>query len=614
MTNVNTYDIETFNENNFVIPYCVCSIIENKEVVVYYEESFDIIIESFKIISKIVYKNDVVIYIHNINFDGNLIINSLTTNNIYFDMLIKDLNIYSISFNYLGTNFLFKCSYKIIPISLKNILISKLNKTSFPYKFSNKENLWYIGDCPDVSYFESKDDYNLFKDSVFNFKEESIKYCLNDVYVLKNIMTDFIETLYKINKKYVNYLNKSYSIPSFSNKIFYNFFNTYGINKKITMEMSSYIYKSYFGGRCEIFGNIYKDEKIHYFDYTGMYAQCMLEKFPIGEPYFDFKIDKIDKPGFYYIKFKSDINIPVLPYKSKKLYFPNGELEGVYWYEEILEFIKNNGIVIKYEYAILYEKEESVFKEFVECFTKMRSMGGYYKIIGKLIINSLYGSFGMKTDENFSIITYSEKEFNDILENTNVESYSKLNNCFIIKIKKDYKSKKLYNKKNKKWNDYYNERNVAYASIIASKARIKLYRSLKDVINDGGRLLYCDTDSIFASYKENKINMPCGSDIIWSELYNDGLFILPKTYLLKNEKKEILKFKGVDIKDLRYDDFMELIKKDKIIFENQLTFYKKNMVLKQKYIEKNILLKKYDKRIMFNDMRDSKPIKINPHL
>jgi hypothetical protein len=56
----------------------------------------------------------------------------------------------------------------------------------------------------------------------------------------------------------------------------------------------------------------------------------------------------------------------------------------------------------------------------------------------------------MKIDENFTIITFSEEEFNDIVENTNVDSYYKLNNCYVIKIKKDYKSKKLYNKSNKK--------------------------------------------------------------------------------------------------------------------------------------------------------------------
>jgi len=45
--------------------------------------------------------------------------------------------------------------------------------------------------------------------------------------------------------------------------------------------------------------------------------------------------------------------------------------------------------------------------------------------------------------------------------------------------------------------------NVIYAAIITSKARIKLYKSFISVQNNGGRLLYCDTDSIFAAYKKD---------------------------------------------------------------------------------------------------------------
>jgi hypothetical protein len=57
------------------------------------------------------------------------------------------------------------------------------------------------------------------------------------------------------------------------------------------------------------------------------------------------------------------------------------------------------------------------------------------------------------------------------------------------------------NKKNKKVIDS----NVSIAAAITSKARIKLYKAYKEVIKRGGRLLYSDTDSIFAAYKKNVI-------------------------------------------------------------------------------------------------------------
>jgi hypothetical protein len=327
---INTYDIETFPENEVVYPYCVCALIENKEIIVYYEENVDIILKSIKIISNNSIKDEITIFIHNINFDGSLILNSLSSNNIFFKIIIKELNLYSISFEYLGLKFIFKCSYKFIPLSLKSIALSEHKKNSFPYKFSDRKNLEYIGVCPNLNYFENENDYNYFKNEIFNFKKESINYCLNDVYLLKNVISNFVDTLNKINKKYIKFINNSYSIPSFSNKIFYNFFNKHKISKKISIELSTYISKSYFGGRCEIFGNMYNDEIIHFFDYSGMYAQCMLEKFPVGEPYFKLEIKKIEKSGFYYIKYKSNMDLPILPYKSNKLLFPNGNLEGIF--------------------------------------------------------------------------------------------------------------------------------------------------------------------------------------------------------------------------------------------------------------------------------------------
>jgi hypothetical protein len=59
----------------------------------------------------------------------------------------------------------------------------------------------------------------------------------------------------------------------------------------------------------------------------------MLEKFPHGKTYLDKNCRNIDKPGFYYITYNSEFNIPVLPHKNKlngKLMFTNGENEGLF--------------------------------------------------------------------------------------------------------------------------------------------------------------------------------------------------------------------------------------------------------------------------------------------
>lgn len=610
---VNVYDIETYTNDEKVIPYCVCAIVCNVSIIIYYENNVDILLKSFSEIARVSLYNEIEIYVHNINFDGMLLLETLFVNNIVFNLIKRDLNIFAIMFSYLGCNFKFKCSYKLIPLSLSYLgdLVG-LNKTKFPYKFSSYNNLFYIGECPNLSYFNDKISYESFnKKSEFDFKKESIDYCLNDVVILKKVLDDVIMCFKNFKKKIMPMFDRSYSIPSFSHKIFYKYYNVMKIDKKISLEMHTYIKNSYYGGRCEIFGNANDDEITHYFDYSGMYGQCMQQKFPYGKARLYMDHLDISKIGFHYIKFKSDMHMPVLPvHYNGKLMFGNGVLEGLYWYEEIMLFVEMGGCVIEIKYSIIYESEDYVFTKFVEDFSELRNEGGYKKIIGKLIINSLYGSFGMKEDLYFTTITFSEKEFNDIIEHTNVKSYCKLNNCYMIDIYKDHLSSRLYNKFDKMWDTAYHTRNIAYASIISAKARCKLYNAFLNVMNDGGRLLYCDTDSIFAAYKINKRNDSC-ADVTWLETYDDSCFILPKFYALKSSTNVIIKTKGVSNHEFEYDYIVnKFYNNDKLIL-NETVFNRCNYKLKNFTIEKNIWLGIYNKRIFSLDKKYTTPVYIN---
>jgi len=187
--------------------------------------------------------------------------------------------------------------------------------------------------------------------------------------------------------------------------------------------------------------------------------------------------------------------------ENGKLLFANGKNKiGTYWFEEIQLFVNNGGKIIKSLNSIVYEKYEPVFNEFIDFFTKIKENGSYYKLFGKLMINSLYGSMALNTEKEIMYITFSETEFYNILEKMNISYFYKVNLSYIIIIKHDYKSKKYFNYKNTEYSD----RNVSYSSAISAKARIKLYNAFLNVYKDGGRLLYCDTDSIFAAYpKEN---------------------------------------------------------------------------------------------------------------
>lgn len=67
-------------------------------------------------------RSDVIIYSHNLTFDGSFIIKELSYRGIEFNSLIIDCSIFYINFlNKMDYKIEFKCSYKLIPISLKNM-------------------------------------------------------------------------------------------------------------------------------------------------------------------------------------------------------------------------------------------------------------------------------------------------------------------------------------------------------------------------------------------------------------------------------------------------------------------------------------------------------------
>jgi len=613
---INVFDCETYEKNSNVYIYCICYSIKNEIHSIYKNNSENIVISFLDDVISKSSENKTIFYIHNINFDGMLIMDSVFKNNLKFEWFVVDTNIYFIKIEYLNNFIEFRCSYKFIPISLKNLDFLSNHKTIFPYKFVKEDNLTYIGKIPDINFFNesvTKEQYYSFlKDSkLFDLKNKTIEYCTNDVKLTLELLTKVLKVM---DLKYISLFKKSYSLPSLSYKIFFKYWNSFKIKKNILKEEDIYIRNSYYGGRCEVFGNCSDNGFTHYFDFSGMYEQCMRQKFPVGEGFFKNSDLNYEKIGFHCIKFESNMEYPILPHHSEngKLLFANGIFVGCYWYEEIKLFIKRGGKILDIYSSYEFKEENYVFKDFIEEFSQIKKKGGIYKIFGKLVINSLYGSMAMSEKSYESLIYFTDKEAEKINESSDVLEYYKKNDCHLFKIIKNKKSNLILNKKEIRWSNLYSNRNVIYASCISSKARIKLYQGFEEVLNSGGKLLYCDTDSIAASYDEIKINKQYG-EVIWSEIWKESVFIAPKLYGYKNDNnEEIIKIKGISnnkykLKDLKKAFFSN---KKNLIYKNELNFSKKKFNLKQSYIEKVILINSYDKRIFTKDKLGTKALNI----
>ena len=162
--------------------------------------------------------------------------------------------------------------------------------------------------------------------------------------------------------------------------------------------------------------------------------------------------------------------------------------------------------------------------------------------------------------------------------------------------------------------------NVALAAAITSKARIKLYESFITIDSAGGRILYCDTDSIFVAFpKEKQVLGRSFGNITFKvddpeACFADGVFALPKTYALKySDGREVIKIKGISHADLSFDVFRNsfncpapytLAFRSPTLIKDGITFVKG-------YMDRVVNLHSYTKRLWSVDKKSTMPITVN---
>lgn len=370
------------------------------------------------------------------------------------------------------------------------------------------------------------------------------------------------------------------------------------INFKLPKNQQNIIRTSFFGGRCEVFGNAIPEEKILHFDFRGMYQQCMLESLPFDQFIPRFSNFNLSEPGFYHITAVVSHDYPVLPTRNSKLFFKGGFISGLFWHEEILLALEHKQLEhLTVNYAYISLKTEPILVEFIQTLDQLCTRGGIYKSLGKLLINSFYGRLGMSDD--FFIITPDIKIHDQ-------KSYHSLYDVHLNKHKVNTNP----------------TANIAIASAITSKARIKLYQAFTEVWAHKGRILYCDTDSIFAAFKKDQPveNTNLGKHIHFNTTdpftqVQDAVFISSKTYGIKLQNgEEYIRFKGITkpaitFQDLKSNFFSE---KSSLLFKTTI-FKKTNCENNISFQDKLVNLDTYNKRIWDETKHYTKPHINNNH-
>ena len=305
-------------------------------------------------------------------------------------------------------------------------------------------------------------------------------------------------------------------------------------------DVDRFVRKSYQGGRTEIFSMVYNHatKPLYCYDVNSLYPTVMRDnEFP-SKPKFSTTEFLPDEMGFYHCKvFAPDIHIPILGTKYKidkteSFVFPIGVFEG-YWTTAELNYAIENGYRILEVYqGVVFENDGKIFKKYVNYFYNKRinSKTETDKMVCKLLLNSLYGRFGMDTEKD-QLQLEKHEEGETFHSTITTESGNEYNFCTVTK-------------------DIHSFTNVAVASYVTSYSRIymhKLYKKLKY------KVYYTDTDSLFTPIKM-KSGLELG-DVKEEYKVFKACFMLPKTYLVEGADFKKVTMKGFDKKKIQHFDF-----------------------------------------------------------
>lgn len=541
------------------------------------------------------------IYFHNFsNFDAVFLLRILANlNDAVLDKVIKrDGRIINLKLKYnISSNrsysIYFRDSLLILPLALKKLgenFDVEIKKTIYPYTFVNDSNvnLNYVGNVPTINHFNNISnkeyrDYNKKFNNNWSIRNETIKYCENDVISLWQIISKFQN---KIFNKFSIDVNNSPTLSSLAFRIYrVRYLKDYKI-PCISGSLYKDIKNSYTGGSVDVYKPVGKN--IYRYDVNSLYPFVMSKyPSPVGNVYkfngdiLKYKselscMDNENSFGFFKVKVTTppNLKVPILQTKVKtpngtRTVAPIGQWEGWYFSEEIINAIKH-GYVVEVKSGYLFDKEY-IFSEYVNDLYNLkkqsvRDSADY--VISKLLLNGLYGRFGMNPYKENNVIIKGTEAISRFLNNNIVTDVVTLgDNIELISFVEDNEMEDKITSENI---------SVPISSSITAYGRITMSEFKLKYANN---LHYSDTDSIDLDTKlpDKYLSGELG-DFKMENFYKKSVYIAPKVYAgVLSDNKKFIKIKGLkqDIaKTVNYSDIEKLLVRGNEFIINQEKWFK----------------------------------------
>ena len=456
-------------------------------------------------------------------------------------------------------------------------------KSIFPYFFVNENNLNYIGEVPDIKYFNKLKlkDFNEYKnkfDNNWSLRDETIKYCEIDCISLHQVIFKFTEMIFDLFGKNVhNYP----TLPSLAFAIFRSNFMEENSIPQLSGKISTDIWQGYTGGAVDMYIPYNKKGvKVKGYDVNSLYPSRMRDcDMPVGNPIFfkgDIRLIDANAFGFFYCEIIAPDNIKH-PISQTHVMTNNGIRTiapiGI-WEDMLFSAEMDNAKKFGYKFNILWGykfERKIIFKSYVDNLYSLRQQfpkTNPLNYIAKILLNSLYGRFGM--DDNFTEVNIIHKDYIADFENKfleNIITKTELEDYYLLEIKNN---EEIVEDENSTHNI-----NVGIASAITAYSRI-LMTIFKN--NPKINLYYTDTDS---AYTDSDLDETFISETVLGKLKlentcNKAIFLAPKVYCLETEDNNfIYKVKGLKHEiELTKSDFESLLFKDAFLQKSQSKWFR----------------------------------------
>jgi hypothetical protein len=409
--------------------------------------------------------------------------------------------------------------------------------------------------------------------------------------------------------------------------------------------------KAMFGGRTETFTAYKQGGQIQYADFVSLYptvnkydrypsGNCTVLKNPIkwNNDWVGFATVTVTPPPNLYI--------PVLPCRGEKLTFDLEPKTGTWVCDEITYALAMGYKIDKIHKAMIYDKVVvGLFKDYVDTFMKIKlEASGFPKkyvsmpkntpkedwhlyvsdenkqkyleyvqntsgisididkvkynaglrFIAKLCLNSLWGKFGQNLDRDDVIYVNNELDYLKYFEK--MRRYEILNDKMVF-MKISGSKKPTF------------RTTMCVAAYTTAHARIRLHKLMTGIINQGGTMYYCDTDSVI--FEDAVITTGDALGEVANELDADEYIetfvsVGAKAYAYKtNQDKKTIKLKGIPEKHRSelYDTMIRLIKGElqNIKVQTGVTFQVNKLHEMQTRETHKTVTKTLNKRHFFDD-------------